>query len=259
LVDACIGFNVSKPSLTGLGPSGLDAAAAESGADVKSMPLKVTLLYDGKEQALVKDANCPCEYTVAEPKEGQKLVIRLKKTTPERLGVVLLVNGQSTFMRQQGLPTRDYRKWIMDPQDDEEDYTGFYLDNKKVDLFTVLSDAESKRMMEQEELSACKLGTFEVFVFREGKARNAKEDEAEREVAGFSLGLKAKPTQRPKSINEARKYINSNTVSSLGLVGGNAGNQGSANLQVVEKIPNAQLSDSMTIRYYRPKVKKVSD
>ena len=94
---------------------------------------------------------------------------------------------------------------------------------------------------------------LDLHVFRDGKETSS----AENDEKPFSLGLRAKPTKRPVSFTEARNFVNSKLVPVLGVVVGDANDQGQDNLLVVPPLKNPQQAANVIIRYFQPR-KKVS-
>src|SRR5262249_1415377 len=151
LVDAGMSFDIIKS----LAPSD-DAATDAAGNSPKAIDdslLAMTVLYDNKPQSVKKDG-AASELSVAEPKQGQQLVCLIKSNAKERLGVVLLVNGQSTYRKQRGLATAAYKKWMLD-SGDGLDINGFSVDDDVLEQFVVRPDMDWRKLMESEELSAC--------------------------------------------------------------------------------------------------------
>lgn len=252
LVDAGMPFTIPKK----LAPS--DDSASDATADTNKPAddalLAVTILYDNKVQPITRKDGAGGELWAPEPKEKQELVLRLKNQSKERLGAVLLINGRSTYMKQRGLPVTAYKKWMFDPGDELE-FTGFSLTGDQLERFVIRSDADSRRMMEQEELNTYNLGAFEIYVFRDSRGVTADNEEKP-----FSLGMRAKPTQRAKSLNEARSTIRSLMgTQSLGIVDSDSSNTTKERIEKVEGFKNPQLVTSMIIRYYHPKMKRIAD
>jgi hypothetical protein len=251
LVDAGMSFDIIKS----LAPS--DAAAADAAGNspkaIDESLLAMTILYDNKTQVVKKDG-AASELSVAEPKEGQDLVFRIKNNAKERLGVVLLVNGQSTYRKQRGLPTAAYKKWMLDPGDGL-DINGFSVDDEVLEHFVVRPDMDWRKLMESEELSACNLGTFELYIFRESDGIAA-----DKEQMPFSLGMRARPTQRAKSLNEARSNIRkAMSPQALGPVEPDSSKTSKDKVVHVPGFKNPQLVTSRIIRYYHPKMRQIAD
>jgi len=105
------------------------------------------------------------EAYVPEPREGQKVTFQFKREDrlPERLGVVVKVNGENTLYRQT-LPDLMCKKWVLEPNAPPLDISGFQKDQHTQEAFLVLSREESK---ENEMYYGADVGMITVVVFRE--------------------------------------------------------------------------------------------
>ncbi len=125
-------------------------------------PIDFEILYDGKPQKI--------EFRqgggfVAEPAEGQVVtfVVRRKGAARPRLGVVVKVNGENTLF-QQKVADAQCSMWVFEPRLSEFGITGFQVDGEKLQLFKVLSQAESQaKEIDYGEF----VGTISVCVFQE--------------------------------------------------------------------------------------------
>lgn len=125
-------------------------------------PVLLEVTYDGRPVSVeFRDGKA----FIAEPHEGQKVVLTLRRaaTAKGRLGVVVKVNGESTLERQR-LPDADCRKWILEPGAGPIKLEGYQLDNSTAEAFRVLSAAESKAA---EMNYGADVGTISMTVFRE--------------------------------------------------------------------------------------------
>jgi hypothetical protein len=105
--------------------------SADTTADLpEGFPVKLTIRYDDMAQDLKPDsAGGDTNFTVVDPKEGQKVAFDIKNVSNERLGVVLTVNGYNTLYEEEG----DFAKmtrWIIEPNK-EYRVRGFYQKDKK--------------------------------------------------------------------------------------------------------------------------------
>lgn len=129
-------------------------------------PVQVRILYDGRPQVLEEERGASEEShrrRVAEPREGQEVKIRLKNTTNERIGVVLMVNGKNTLYDQEGAADRCSR-WVLEPNKEYE-VAGFYPTLDELRPFLVLSDEESEERYD--ELGGDEFaGLISVYVFK---------------------------------------------------------------------------------------------
>ena len=125
-------------------------------------PVVLEVQYDGK--------TVPLEFRngkafIAEPQQGQKVVIVLKRTEHARgrLGVVVKVNGENTLGRQR-LRDIDCRKWILEPAAPPITLVGFQRDQNVAEEFRVLSSVESAAT---EMNYGADVGMITMTVFRE--------------------------------------------------------------------------------------------
>jgi hypothetical protein len=103
----------------------------------------MVVAYDGKE--------VPIEFRggrafVAEPREGQKVTITVRKRNigdGRRIGVVLKVNGENTAMRERGPDLHCY-KWILSDAIPAVIARGYQVDRETIQPFTVLSSDKSR-------------------------------------------------------------------------------------------------------------------
>jgi hypothetical protein len=120
--------------------------------------------------------------TVRPPKEGEKVVFKLKNTDDglknpgdrHTYGVVLRVNGENTIEREKLTSALDSVKWILDPGD-EITVAGFQVGKSAAEEFKVLSPQASKEQMVNYDLN--NIGTISMVVFR------ANEEKTKNEVA----------------------------------------------------------------------------
>ncbi len=125
-------------------------------------PVMLEIHYDGKP--------VPLEFRngkafVAEPQQGQKVMLVLRRTehAKGRLGVVVKVNGENTLNRQR-LRDIDCRKWVLDPGATPMKLEGYQLEQDTAEEFRVLSDAESSAA---EFSYGADVGMISLTVFRE--------------------------------------------------------------------------------------------
>src|SRR5262249_26692223 len=143
LAEAGLGFTLTQKQIASLGPSELtDAANADAGSkreDVGDLPLEWSILYNDEAQTL-KSTGAAGQYTAPEPAEGKTLAIRLINKLPakedqeyqmnNRIGVVILVNGKSTWNSERNLPIVEFKKWFLYPGKKEE-FEGSYSEEEK--------------------------------------------------------------------------------------------------------------------------------
>jgi len=130
----------------------------------------------GKEQALTLDS--AEKYFVAPtPGIGDKITMALepkdkKKGLAHRLGVVIKVNGQSLWRKEEG-PSVQCKKWMFEPKKelDVATFEGFYFENKLKNFkrFEVVDSSRSKH-------PADKVGWIHVDFFASAEAPRYKDD-----------------------------------------------------------------------------------
>lgn len=154
-------------------PEMIQAAVAEAAARVKSegsthpladqtTPVSLEIKYDDKV--------IPLEFKngkafVAEPQQGQKVTLVLKRTehATGRLAVVVKVNGENTLERQR-LRDVECRKWVLEPGAAPIPIEGYQIDQNHAERFEVLSDALSAST---EMNYGADVGMISMSVFRE--------------------------------------------------------------------------------------------
>ena len=103
-----------------------------------------------------------------EPQEGQRVELKVTKdATNTRYGVVLKVNGQNTLRKQQ-LPDLSCGKWILSKPNEHFLIRGFQINDKELQQFRVLSQADSKS---REVDFGEEVGLISITVFAEGEAQ----------------------------------------------------------------------------------------
>jgi hypothetical protein len=118
--------------------------------------LEFKIFYDGEE--VKRDA----ANRVPTPRKDQKVHFTFR--SPERLGVVLRVNGVNTSgANAEERDANQYSMWVLQPN---KSYTiqGFYKDNGDLVPFKVLGDEESANYKLADET---KRGQIELFLFRQ--------------------------------------------------------------------------------------------
>jgi hypothetical protein len=208
-------------------------------------PVRLEILYDGRPVAIEqRDGRA----LVPEPREGQKVALRLRRDASKaRYGVVVKVNGESTIARQ-GLPDAQCRRWILEPGSGPIVLQGYQLDGKTLEKFHVLSRAESKaREVDYGE----DVGTISLTVFRERlkedvpDAGEGKEERNARAVAKVSLPRKETYDALKKDLLEE-----ANEEQSRGLVV--PGERVSSRVRAVRFNADPIPIMSVTVLYYRP-------
>jgi len=208
-------------------------------------PIGLEIQYDGQPQSIEFREGAAF---LPEPQEGQKvvLVVRRKGADRSKLGIVVKVNGESTLDRLK-LPDAQCRVWVMGPEQTEFALQGFYVDDKTLLPFKVLSQAESKsREVDYGEF----VGTISVSVFPEQKTKpkpstDLLTDEGEDFLV---LTRSAFPDDRPKNFGALRQQLTQSATRGL-IAEGAAVEQ---ELNAVEFTRDSIPVMTATIRYYNP-------
>ncbi|HEX8201762.1 MAG TPA: hypothetical protein VF590_14870, partial [Isosphaeraceae bacterium] len=166
-----------------------------------SGPVALEIRYDGRPIPLEIRAG---RAAVREPVEGQAVSFVLRKVdaTPERYGVVLLVNGENTLFKERTAPLHA-GKWILGPEHREATIHGYQIGAKTAESFHVQSPEESWANVMRYGPAA---GTITLVVFRAQRARDEPpplDDEAE-DLIALSRGVL--PPDRPRTL-EALKFL----------------------------------------------------
>jgi hypothetical protein len=212
-----------------------------------SAPVALEVRYDGRPVPLeIREGKAE----VREPGEQQKVafVIRKVDRTPDRYGVVLLVNGVNSLYKEQTTPLHA-GKWILGPDHRETVISGYQTGAKSAEAFRVLSSAESKANAMHYGPAA---GTITLVVFREktrGVAAPPLDDEGEDLIA---LSRGALPPERPKTLAALKFRLREGTGqgTSRGLIV--EGETIGAATRTVEFQAEATPVMSATITYYKP-------
>lgn len=133
--------------------------------DAPDAPIGVSVTYDGTAVPLEVRGG---KAFVREPREGQKVAIRVekKRRDGQRIGVVLKVNGENTTKRQSD-PDLYCWKWILSDATPAATVRGYHIDGEQVQPFKVLSSADSAK---REIDYGADVGTITVTVFADENA-----------------------------------------------------------------------------------------
>jgi hypothetical protein len=239
-------------------PEVVHAQVAESAAAVKARPettplrdaaapVALEIRYDGKPIALeIRQGQAQ----VREPAADQQVTFVLRKVdaTPDRYGVVLLVNGVNTLFKEQTAPS-EASKWVLGPEHRETVVGGYQTGEKTAETFRVLSSAESAANAVRYGPGA---GTITLVVFREkkGGAGAPPLDDLGEDLAALARG--ALPPEAPKTLPALKFRLREGAGASMsrGLIveGATTG----AATRSVEFQTEATPVMSATIAYYRP-------
>jgi hypothetical protein len=204
----------------------------------RTPPVRLDVLYDDKPVTIeYQDGKA----FVQEPKEGQKIAFRLRRdATRETYGVVLKVNGESTWQRER-LPDLQCRKWILDPGSESLVLEGYQLDERRCLRFRVLSSVESKK---SEINFGADVGTISLTVFRVQRKEDSEDPLPNQE--GKLEGIVARGQLPQASITfVALRRTLLEKVSSRGLLG-----TGDSAVRPVKFMANPTPVMSATLVYY---------
>jgi hypothetical protein len=239
-------FEGGQVMLTKAVESALKVKTGQAVNPVQSAEAPVTLevFYDGQRVPLELRRG---QAWVREPQAGQTVAFMLRRVgrTPDRYGVVLLVNGENTLYRERMDP-RHCQKWVLGPEDQATSVTGFQVGEGKAETFRVLSRAESARdVMDY----GSDVGTISLVVFREASGGGeplALEEEAEDLAAVSRAAFPAKP---PENLSALRHQLHQGSIN-RGLIV--QGQEIGAAIRRVKFRPDSTPVMSATITYYRP-------
>ena len=149
--------------------------------------------------------------TVAEPKEGQKVTLKLENKGSEQMAVVLKVNGMNTIFQETQDPL-NCTKWVLEPGK-TYNIRGFYTGETGDNLlpFKVLSDEESKAKAEEMKDNTA-FGCVEIFVFRSGTGTGTTPEDEEKTISRHVSfrGTKREITKghsAPRNVKEAQDPV----------------------------------------------------
>ncbi len=175
--------------------------------------VEVQMLVDEKESAMAKVSDgSPVRWQVNSPAPGQKIVFRLRNNSAQQVGVVVRLNGISTFDEQKADPER-CQKWVINPGKFIT-VQGFYKlagegdgGKKKLNVkpIKVLVGAEAKAARAE---FADKAGLIEVDVFQEG---NNEEEQ------GLAVSARGLPPSKERKARESYVSLRDAMIKSAGL------------------------------------------
>jgi hypothetical protein len=217
--------------------------AVKHPAEDPSAAVKLEILYDGR----VVPFDCEKEIGkafVAEPHEGQNVVLRLQSRVPkDTLACVLKVNGENTLFRQK-LPDLQCRKWLLLPENPLGiEVTGFQKDGKT----RVLSKAESK---DREIDYGSNVGTITLTVFRERRGKAPGGDLSDETQNTKVLEQAKLPEKKPDNFGAltAQLLADANRGGG-GLIG--EGKPAEGPIRILKFDPDPTPIMSMTVIYYK--------
>jgi hypothetical protein len=176
--------------------------------------LEVVLFVDGKEYDFT---NSEKGWELKCPPTGKTLAFRLHNTTQKRLGVVMKLNGFSTFNNQNVSPEK-CRKWIIEPgkkpsikgfmlPENEEDYEAGKDVKMAVQPFKVLVGDDAKKMAER---FGDKAAWLEIDVFHEGETIANEED-------SLVVSARGLPPEKDKLLRASYKALRPALLKSANL------------------------------------------
>jgi hypothetical protein len=215
-------------------------------------PVELEIRYDGKKQEVIPDPDNGGEKKVPEPNEGQRVTFWLKNISNSQVGVVLKINGKSTFQEDESEAARCL-KWILDPNEGIE-LAGFYKSMNEFVPFKVLSQAESQAASYTSDT-----GMIQVYAFIPVEDNGPKKVSLPRGVSPRQTA--SAPRTRSLTLDDEKRSLNEsmkpptkgNQVRARGLI--TSTNSGQSKEDKVEKVDfptNPQLQYSEAIRYYKP-------
>jgi len=222
-------------------------------------PVTLSIAYDGSLQKIeYRDGGA----FVAEPRQGQKVTVTIRKTRQDgqRYAVALKVNGENTAERGV-LPDIKGSKWILSNDLMTLPVRGYAVGTEVIQPFTVLSEAESARRAFDYGVDA---GTITMTVFAEqmGTPEDGPPAAAEPQFvqgggAGAALdqlllagGVRLDPQQSFGSLDEAKASLATSLAStSRGLIVPSAESQ-SFKQRIVKFMPIPDPVMSVVVRYY---------
>jgi hypothetical protein len=212
-----------------------------------SAPVTLEIRYDGRPVPIeIREGKAE----VREPGERQNVafVIRKVDRTPDKYGVVLLVNGVNTLYKEQTAPEHA-SKWVLGPDHRETVVSGYQTGAKSAEAFRVLSSAESKTNAMHYGPAA---GTITLVAFREKTREVAApplDDEGE-DLIALSRGML--PPEQPKTLAALKFRLREGAGQggSRGLIV--AGETLGAAARTVEFQAESTPVMSATITYYKP-------
>lgn len=229
-------------------------------------PVTLSIAYNGAVQRIeARDGGA----FVAEPRQGQKVVITLKKTRKDgqRYAVALKVNGENTAERGV-LPDIKGSKWILSDDYMTLPVEGYSVGNEARQPFTVLSEAESAKRAFDYGVDA---GTITMTVYAEqtGTPDDLPPSAVPAEPlqftqagggAGAALdqlllagGVRLDPKHSFGTLDEAKGSLQDSLASTRGgIIVPDAATQ-SFKQKIVKFVPIADPVMSVVVRYYTPR------
>jgi hypothetical protein len=125
--------------------------------------VELSLVVDGKVQEVRPSERRAGEGRIRAPRSGERLVVKLKNTSKQRVGVVLKVGGRSTWKEEIDEGYR-CRRWLLAPGK-EASFVGYYYEKRGKDLLRFKAPDWSARS----ELAPAGQDLIELAVFVSGE------------------------------------------------------------------------------------------
>jgi hypothetical protein len=221
-------------------------------------PVKLEIYYV-KDKGDVKKSAQPQAVeggAVRPPREGEKVVLKLKNTGDHTYGVVLRINGENTIEPARSVPSDlDSLKWILEPGD-EISIFGFQEGKAVAKEFEVFSPKATEEKMVNYDRD--NLGTFRMAVFRAADQKSAGDtalamrddnlDPGVKAVRGGSLSTGGTP--RTLAALQGKLKENAKAAGGRGLIG--AGENIASEVKLVDFRPLPSPEATLTIHYFTP-------
>jgi hypothetical protein len=155
----------------------IDRGKADHPLKSDDVPIKLEVLYNGTPAKVTYSGG---KAFVPPPKKGEAVHLVLTRDgTRKRYGVVVKVNGQSTWKKEKDADDQCLR-WILDPGSPPYTIKGYQIDLDKYDRFHVLSDEES---VGREHEYGAEVGVICVTVYEEGSRKPKDRDDGDESQA----------------------------------------------------------------------------
>jgi hypothetical protein len=222
--------------------------------------LDFQILYDGVTQHVTADPNSPGEFRVAEPNESQVISIAVRSVAPDRIGLVLMVNGVSTLYEEKA--QSDLSKnlaWVLDPGR-QYAIQGYQQDNQTRKPFRVLSDSDSAAAT-----YSANTGLIQFHIMRSGSGSDSKnisgnDSRTNDDPSGHAMNISLRELSHSalaksghtRSFEDLKKEVGRNIgKKSRGLLAPDA-NVVAGAIQN-DEVKNPIHVQSIVVRYYKPK------
>ena len=221
----------------------------------EQFPVQFRVLYDDQEQIEEVDLGGgggglnPTTYKIKQPREGQKVLLKVKNLQPHTVGVVVMVGGRSTLNGHTNV--KDCERWVIDAGK-EVTLRGFYTSangSDAVDDFKVIGEAESRSLWAQQGEPA---GRIEVHVYQE-----VPEEVLKRESVAVSLRIPPELKDKPADVGDLHASLaeftkNKSGAMTKGLILPDSSGGKPVKLEDGKLSPHHVRTDVKVIKYYSP-------